>query len=46
MLGYTFVDLDREYSLSRGTCRLAVSSPSTKGEKAIADTFGMHPKEI
>ena len=46
LLGYNFVELDRKYNLSRGTCRLAVSSPSSKGEKAIAETLGLHPKEI
>ena len=44
--GVTFVDLERKYDLSRGTCRLAVSSPSTKGEKAISEILGLHPKDI
>ncbi len=46
ILGYTFIDIDRKYGFSRGTCRLAVSSPSTKGEKAIAEILQLHPKDI
>ena len=44
--GITFVDLDRRYGLSRGICRIAVSSPHAKGEQAIADALGVHPKDI
>ncbi len=44
--GITFVDLDRKNGLSRGICRLAVSSPHIKGEQAIAEVLGMHPKDI
>lgn len=44
--GFSFVSLDRKYGLSRGICRIAVSSPHTKGEQAIAEALGMHPKDI
>lgn len=46
ILGYTFVDLDRKYNLPRGTARSAASHSSKKGEKVIALTLGLEPKEI
>ncbi len=34
-----FADIDRKYNLPRGTTRLAISMPNTKGEKALADVL-------
>lgn len=44
--GITFVSLDRKYGLPRGSCRMAVSTSHAKGELAIANTLGVHPKDI
>jgi len=44
--GMTFVGLDRKYGLPRGSCRMAVSTSHAKGELAIAENLGLHPKDI
>ena len=44
--GISFVGLDRKYGLSRGICRIAVSSPHAKGEQVIADALGMKPQDV
>ena len=35
-MGIRFSDVDNKYDLPRGTTRLAISMPNTKGEKALA----------
>lgn len=46
LLGITFVDLDRKYKLSRGSCRMACSIPHPKGEVAISKALNIPAKDL
>lgn len=42
-LGYSFLDVDREYSLPRGTAGTTIREPNAAGERAIAAALNTRP---
>lgn len=45
-LGYSFLDVDREYGLPRGTAGTTIREPNAAGERAIAAILKTRPHLI